>query len=372
MGIFDFAWNYVIIFLIVLTVLIFVHEWGHYWVARKAGVRVEVFSIGFGPEVFGWNDAAGTRWKFGAIPLGGYVKMFGEAASDIEEGTGDKQPAERPLSEEEKKVSFNHKTLGQRTAIVFAGPLANFIFAAAVVALLTAIVGTPRATAVIGDVTPGSAADAAGLIAGDRIIRVGDAEVALFEDLREIVSASAGRTLALEIQRGDDVINVSLTPKAVTGPDGTEIGLMGVRANPEAAEYRRLDPLSAVWAGLDYTVGTIGQIFAVIGQMISGDRSTDELGGPLRIAQISGDVAQNGTIELIMFMAALSINLGLINLFPIPVLDGGRLVFYAAEFVRGKPLGERAEEYGMRFGLALVLFLVVFVTWNDIRHLLSL
>ncbi|MAN79032.1 MAG: RIP metalloprotease RseP [Rhodospirillaceae bacterium] len=365
MSIVDFAFNYVVVFLIVLTILVFVHEWGHYWIARRCGVRVEVFSIGFGPEIFGWTDKHDTRWKISAIPLGGYVKMFGEADLGWEE-----EEEAQPLPPEEKAVSFHHKKLWQRSAIVFAGPAANFIFAAALVALLAGIIGTARPLAAVGEVQPGSAAEAAQMLPGDRITAIDGAPIKWFEDLRETVSAKPGVTLRMDVARGDEIVSLTVTPQArsIEGQD-TPIGLLGVRFDPQAVEYERQGPIDAVSTGAMYTVQMVTRIFGVLGEMISGHRSAEELGGPLRIAQLSGDIAQLGFKELVMFMAALSVNLGLINLFPIPVLDGGRLMFYAAEGLRGRPVAPKIEEYGMRLGLALVLFLVVFVTWNDITQM---
>jgi regulator of sigma E protease len=365
MNIVDFAFNYVVVFLIVLTILVFVHEWGHYWIARRCGVRVEVFSIGFGPEIFGWTDKHDTRWKISAIPLGGYVKMFGEADMGWEE-----EEESTPLPPEEKAVSFHHKKLWQRSAIVVAGPAANFIFAAVLVALLAGIVGTARPLAAVGEVQPGSAAALAQMLPGDRITAIDGEPIKWFEDLRRTVSAKPGVTLSVDILRGGDTLTLSVTPqsRSVEGQEAP-IGLLGVRFDPQAVEYERQGPAEAVSTGVGYTVEMVSRIFGVLGEMITGNRSAEELGGPLRIAQLSGDIAQLGFKELVMFMAALSVNLGLINLFPIPVLDGGRLMFYAAEGLRGRPVAPKIEEYGMRLGLALVLFLVVFVTWNDITQM---
>ncbi|PIW25972.1 MAG: RIP metalloprotease RseP [Rhodospirillales bacterium CG15_BIG_FIL_POST_REV_8_21_14_020_66_15] len=365
MNIVDFAFNYVVVFLVVLTILVFVHEWGHYWVARRAGVRVEVFSIGFGPEIYGWTDKHDTRWKISAIPLGGYVKMFGEADMGWEE----EEEAE-PLPPEEKAVSFHHKKLWQRSAIVAAGPIANFVFASVLVALLAGIVGTARPLAAVGEVQPGSAAAAAQLQAGDRIAAIDGQPIKWFEDLRRIVSAKPGVPLSMEILRGAETLTVTVTPRSHVLKDAkAPVGLLGVRFDPQAVEYERQGPVEAVSTGVGYTVDMVARIFGVLGEMIAGHRSAEELGGPLRIAQLSGDIAQLGFKELVLFMAALSVNLGLINLFPVPVLDGGRLVFYAAEGLRGRPVAPKIEEYGMRLGLALVLFLVVFVTWNDITQM---
>jgi regulator of sigma E protease len=363
----EFTWYYIVLFLFVLTVLVYVHEWGHYWVARKNGVRVEVFSIGFGPEVYGWTNEAGTRWKISAIPLGGYVKMLGQ--SDLpsdEEG-------EQPLSEEEQAVSFQNKTLAQRAAIVVAGPLANFIFAIVLFAGLIMTVGTPRHYAGVGNILPDSAAAEARLEVGDRIIDIDGQEVVWFSDLVRIVSANPGVPLKITVLRGKEELTLAATPKVQkrTDRDGNpvEIGLLGVRFDPEQAEYERQNPLQAVWLGARQTFALTTNILSYLGEMIVGDRSAEELGGPLKIAKLSGQMAQGGLDNLIFFMAALSVNLGLINLFPIPLLDGGHLLFMAVEAIRGRPLDERTQEYGFRFGLILVLILMVFATWNDLVDL---
>lgn len=359
-------WTYVLPFLIVLTVLVFVHELGHYLVARRNGVRIEVFSIGFGPELFGFTDRVGTRWKFSAIPLGGYVKMFGDAdaASTPDGGL-------RDMTEQERAVSFHHKRLGQRAAVVAAGPIANFLFAILALGILFIAQGQPFTPPDIGIVQPGSAAEEAGLEPGDRILAIDGAEIERFEDVQQIVRMNPGEAMNLVVLRDGREVGVSVTPQIteVTDRFGNthRIGLLGVGRS--GVEYRQLDPLSALWnAGKEtaqLTVGTLG----AVGQMIAGARGTEELGGPLRIAQMSGEVAQTGVVALVWFMAILSINLGLINLFPIPMLDGGHLLFYAVEAVRGKPLGDRAQDYGFRIGLALVLTLMVFATWNDLVHL---
>lgn len=359
-------WTYVIPFLVVLTVLVFVHELGHYWVARRNGVRIETFSIGFGPELFGRTDKTGTRWKFSAIPLGGYVKMFGDAdAASTPSG------AVRSMTPAEREVSFFHKRLGQRAAIVAAGPIANFLFAIIGLTLLFSIYGQPFTPADIGSVQPESAAAQAGMLPGDVIVEVDGQVIERFEEVQQIVRFNQGTPLALVVQRDGQRLPISVTPQVTTVTDrmgnSHTIGLLGI--GRAGMEYRRHDPLTALWqAGretVNLTVGTLG----AVGQMIGGSRGTEELGGPLRIAQMSGEVAQSGIVALIWFMAILSVNLGLINLFPIPMLDGGHLLFYAVEAIRGKPLGDRAQEYGFRIGLALVLTLMVFATWNDLVHL---
>ncbi|HVA12708.1 MAG TPA: RIP metalloprotease RseP [Stellaceae bacterium] len=358
--------GYVFWFLVVLTVLVFVHEFGHYLVARWNSVRVEVFSIGFGPELFGWNDRAGTRWKVSAIPLGGYVKMFGDA-----------DPASMPSSDvhemtpEERAVAFHHKRLPQRAAIVAAGPVANFIFAIVALAGLFATVGQPFTPPQVGTVQAGSAAAAAGIQPGDVVASIDGQAIERFEDVQRIVRLDPGRAMSLVVHRGDKDLTLSVTPKLseVTDRFGNkhQYGLLGIVG--QGVKYVRYGPVAAVGRAVGETADIVTGTLQAVWQMIIGARSTDELGGPLRIAQMSGEVAQYGFSAILPFMAVLSINLGLINLFPIPVLDGGHLLFYAAEALRGRPLGHRAQEYGFRFGLALVMTLMVFATWNDLVHL---
>ena len=326
MYILEITWDYIIPFLFVLTVLIYVHEWGHYSIARLNNVRVEVFSIGFGPEIYGWTNDAGTRWKISAVPLGGYVKMFGEDAM-AEEG--------REFTPEELAVSFHQKSLGQRAAIVSAGPLANFLFAIVLLAGLLSIVGTPRQLAGVGEILPASAAADAGLMTGDRIISINGEPLVSFDDLIEVVSANPGVRLEFIILRDGLEFPIAATPRPVTRENAAGqpvvIGQLGVRSDPAQVVYTRLNPVRATLMAVEKTISMSMKILSVVGEMISGSRSADDLGGPLRIAQMSGEMAQGGIVDLIFFMAALSINLGLINLFPIPVLDGGHLFFYIFE-----------------------------------------
>lgn len=366
MSVLIYLWDWVLPFVVVFSILVFVHEMGHYLAARCNRVRVEVFSIGFGPEIYGWFDRAGTRWKLSLVPLGGYVKMFGEqeAAADAD------QP---PLTPEEEAVSFQHKRLAQRAAIVAAGPVANFLFAIILLTGLFGTAGVPMPLAAVGKVQDGSAAASAGFEPGDRILSIDDQPIRWFDDLRRMVRARPGVPLRFEVMRGETKVTLSATPKPVeeTGEGEGErpIGLLGVMPDPAQIGYERLNPLTALWSATERTFSLTGQILAALGQIIAGSRTAEELGGPLRIAQLSGQMAQGGLVNLIFFMAALSINLGLINLFPIPMLDGGHLVFYVAEAIRGKPVDQRVQEYGFRFGLILVLLLMIFATWNDLVHL---
>jgi regulator of sigma E protease len=356
----------IIPFLVVLTVLVFVHELGHYLVARRNGVRIEVFSIGFGPELFGWFDRAGTRWKLSAIPLGGYVKMFGDSdASSMPSG------AIHEMSEQDRSVSFHHKRLGQRAAVVAAGPAANFLFAIVVLAGLFATIGQPFTPPDVGQVQPNSAAEQGGFKPGDTILRIDGQKIERFEDVQQAVRLNDGSPMHIVVKRDDKDVELTVTPQQqqITDRFGNvhRVGLLGIGRS--GVDYVRRDPASAVLRAAEETWSLSAGTLTAVWQMIIGARTTDELGGPLRIAQMSGEVAQGGIVSLISFMAVLSINLGLINLFPIPVLDGGHLLFYAAEAIRGKPLGQKAQEYGFRIGLALVLTLMVFATWKDLVHI---
>ena len=368
MNIIDMALNWGLPFLVALTILVFFHELGHFWVARLAKVRVEVFSVGFGAELFGWNDKAGTRWKIGVIPLGGYVKMFGQ--SDL---PGDEDEDQPPLTDKEKAVSFQHKTLAQRTAIVAAGPIANFLLSVVLIACLMATFGTARPYAGVGEMMPGSAAAEAGFEAGDRIVSIDGEAVEWFSDLVRIVSVQPEMLLKIKVRRGDDEFVLTATPKRhqQLGAEGktVEIGLLGVRYDPQQMHYERQNPLMAVWLGIQQTASLTEKTLSFLGQVISGRQGTEGIGGPLRIVQYAGITFQSGIENFILFLAVLSINLGLINLFPIPILDGGHLLFFAVEAIRGRPLGPQAQEYGFRFGLILVLILMVFVTWNDLVQL---
>jgi regulator of sigma E protease len=363
-GLAHFLWV-VFWFLIVLTVLVFIHELGHYLIARRNGVKIEVFSIGFGPELYGWWDRAGTRWKFSAIPLGGYVKMFGDA--DPSSGLAINLSQ---LSVDEREFSFHHKRLGQRAAIVAGGPIANFVFAIVALALLFMTYGQPFTPADVGQVLPGSAAEQGGIHPGDAITSIDGQSIDRFEDVQQIVRLNPSVPLTIVVKRDGEPVTLHVTPSRVEESDRLgrrEVGQLGIRGG--APKYVRRDPASAVVRAAGETWNLSATTLEAMWQMVIGRRTTDELGGPLRIAQLSGEVAQGGIVPLIWFMSVLSVNLGLINLFPVPVLDGGHLLFYAAEAIRGRPLGQRAQEYGFRIGLALVLTLMVFATWNDLVHI---
>jgi regulator of sigma E protease len=359
--------NWVLPFLILLTVLVFVHEMGHYLVARYCGVRVEVFSIGFGPEIYGWNGRDGTRWRFSVIPIGGYVKMFGEQPGEA--GPDGEGPE---LSAAERAESFAAKTLGQRAAIVFAGPFANFLFAVVMLAGMFMAIGQPFTPADISAVEPNSAAERAGLKPGDVIASINGTKIERFEQVVSIVRLAPGRPLEITVQReGREIVLdavIGVHERTDRFGNTQSIGRLGVRRGGGDRVLVRHDPAMAVWRASVETVVLSGQILDFVWQMINGSRTAKELGGPIRIAQISSDMWQLGFASMIMFAVALSINLGLLNLFPVPMLDGGHLMFYLFEAIRGKPLGERAQEYGFRIGIVMVLGLMVFATWNDLEY----
>ena len=362
----DLGVRAVVSFLFILGVIVFIHEMGHFLVARWNKVRIEVFSIGFGPEVFGWNDRHGTRWKVGLLPLGGYVRFFGDA--NAASMPGEDAPT---LSEAERAVSFHHKRLFQRAAIVFAGPFANFLLAIVILGVLFSTIGQRITPPDISMVKPGSAAEAAGFQPGDLILSIDGKPISRFEELQQVVRDSAGVPLTMVVRRDGREVPLVVTPRSVERTDRfgnvLRFGLLGVGRT--GVVYVRLNPLAAVGAAVAGTYNLTAGTVDAIAQMIAGTRSSDDLGGPIRIAQVAGEVAQDGFITIFWFMAVLSINLGLINLMPVPLLDGGHLLFYAFEAIRGRPLGERAQEYGFRIGIALLFSLMVFATWNDLVHL---
>jgi len=349
----------ILAFVVVLGVLVFIHELGHYLAARWCGVHVEVFSIGFGRAIASWTDKKGTVWKVAWLPLGGYVKLHGQERP--EDVPSDVRALWKPGQ------TFHEKQVGARAIVVAAGPLANFLLAAVLFAGLYGAVGRPTTPAVVGEVVAGSVAESAGLQPGDRIEAIDGAPIARFEDLQRTVSAAPGRSLSLTLRRGGEALTLPVVPEARDAGGGRMTGILGIRGG--AVEFEPMGPGSAVVAGFGQMWNVTTQTLGGLWQMITAQRGTEELGGPLRIAQMSGQVAQLGFVSLVSFIAVLSVNLALINLFPIPILDGGHLLFYLAEAIRGRPLPPRAQEYGMRAGLALLLALFIFATWNDLSHL---
>lgn len=363
--------GYIIPFLFVLTIVVFFHEFGHFLVARWCGVRVLMFSIGFGPELVGFNDRHGTRWKISAIPLGGYVKFFGD---DNAASTPD---AERLASmpEAQRSESFFYQKVRARAAIVAAGPIANFILAIIIFSGIFMFYGKQTTSARVDTVQAGSAAAAAGFKPGDLVLSIDRAKIDTFADMQRVVSGSAGETLTIEIERGGKLMTLKAVPalKEMTDSFGNKqrIGILGISRSmtPDDLKLQPVDPLNAVVLGAEETWFVIDRTLAYIGGVVVGREAADQLGGPIRIAQVSGQVASAGIVALIHLAAVLSVSIGLLNLFPIPLLDGGHLLFYGIEAARGRPLSDRAQEVGFRIGLAIVLMLMIFATFNDIVHL---
>jgi regulator of sigma E protease len=363
--------GYLIPFLFVLTIVVFFHELGHFLIARWCGVRVMVFSVGFGPELLGFTDRHGTRWKISAIPLGGYVKFFGdENVASVPD-----QSTTASMSAEELRYSFHHKPVSQRAAVVAAGPIANFILAIVIFAAVFTVYGKQSSSARVDAVQPGSAAATAGFQAGDVVLAIDGRTVSSFSDMQRIVGANAGRTLEFRIDRGGAPVTLTATPALKQGKDGFGNkycqAVLGVSRSMTPADVKTetVDPFTAVALGAAETWFIIDRTFSYIGGIFVGRECADQLGGPIRIAQISGQVASVSFAALLHLTAMLSVSIGLLNLFPVPLLDGGHLLFYGIEAARGRPLSERAQEIGFRIGLALVLMLMIFATFNDIIHL---
>ncbi len=363
--------GWVIPFLFGLSIVVFFHELGHFLVARWRGVRVLVFSVRFGPELVGFTDRYGTRWKISVVPLGGYVKFFGdENAASVPD-----QAAVASMSEQDRRVSFFHQPVASRAAIVAAGPIANFILAIVIFAAIFAIYGKQSTAARIDKVQPNSAAAASGLKPGDLVLSIDGRKIANFTEMQRIVGVSANRTLEFVVDRGGTPVTIVATPALTKGKDGlgnpTCQAVLGVERSvkPQDVHTETYDPLSAVWQGALETWFIVDRTFSYIGGLFTGRECADQLGGPIRIAQVSGQVAKLGFVPILSLAAMLSVSIGLLNLFPVPLLDGGHLLFYAIEAVRGRPLSERAQEIGFRIGLALVVMLMIFATFNDILHL---
>lgn len=366
----DTVVSYLIPFLFVLTVVVFVHELGHFLVARWCGVAVKVFSIGFGPEIFGFNDRKGTRWRFSWIPLGGYVKFI-----DDENAASAGQKSLDAMPEEQRKHSFQSKSLGQRAAIVAAGPIANFLLAIVIFAAIFSVFGERNTTAKVDAVNPGSAAERAGFQPGDVVISIDGTEIGNFSAMQRIVAMSPDQELHFVVNRGGATVDLTAIPerKEITDRFGNtmRIGLLGIQrsASPDDWTLERHDPATALVMGVQESYFVVSRSLGYLYDVVTGREKADQLGGPIRIAQVSGQVATAGFVALLNLAAIISVSIGLINLFPIPMLDGGHLLFYGIEAVRGRPLSESTQEIGFRIGLAFVLMLMIFATWNDLIHL---
>ncbi|MFL6844768.1 MAG: RIP metalloprotease RseP [Allosphingosinicella sp.] len=358
----SFIWT-VLSFLLVIGPLIFVHELGHYFVGRWFGVKADAFSIGFGQEVFGWTDRRGTRWKVGWLPLGGYVKFAGDMNA-----AGQASPEWLSLPAEERAATFQARPVWQRFLVVAAGPVTNFLAAIAIFTGFNLAYGVPQTPAVIGLVEPGSGAAQAGLRPGDRIVRIDGNRIGRFEDIMPIVMLKTGGPMAIDVARDGRPLRIDVQPHIMVERDrfGNEMRHPVIGIHPGDQVLVPASPLGAVGASVRQSWVVVATTVKGLGQIITGRRSAKELGGPLKIAKFSGEQASMGALPFLWFLAVISINLGFINLLPIPMLDGGHLLFYGIEAVRRKPLRPEAQEWAFRTGLAALLALMIFVTFNDL------
>lgn len=365
--------GYIVPFLLVLTLIVFVHEMGHYLAGRWSGIGITAFSVGFGPELVGFTDRRGTRWKLSAIPLGGYVKFL-----------GDDDPASIPdyesvsaLPEEVRKRTFLGAALWKRAVTVAAGPIANFVLAIAIFAVMFAIYGRQIADPIVAEVRPGSAAEEAGVRPGDLLVALDGSKVDTFDDVRRYVSVRPETKIVVTVRRAGEDIDLPMVPKRTEIIDQfgnkVELGLIGIVTNQETGNFRivHYGPLEAVGQGALQSWHIVTGTFDYLSNLLTGRMKADQLGGPIRVAQASGQMATLGVAAVLQLAAVLSVSIGLLNLMPVPVLDGGHLMFYAVEAVRGRPVGPGAQEIAFRIGMALVLMLMVFATWNDISMLLG-
>ena len=364
--------GYLLPFIAALTIIVFIHELGHFLVARWCGVAVEVFSIGFGREIFGWNDRLGTRWKVCWLPLGGYVKFEGDA-----------NPTSLPQATPDAGLTrtagnFHGKPVWKRAAVVAAGPIANFLLSIVIFAGVFAFVGMPMNEPRVGTVQPGSAAEKAGIKSGDLIAAIDGAKIETFGDIVKSVSFRGGEQLNVTIDRNGTPIVLNIVVGTVEEPDGfggtSRRGLLGISPPKDTAAtpLRRLSITDAVSQGTSETWRIVSVTFKYLGKLVRGQESSKQIGGPVSIAKMAGDAASSGVIRFAIFIAFLSTSVGLINLFPIPMLDGGHLVYYAIETVSGKPLGKQAQEWGFRVGLSLVAMLMAFGFWNDLTRVFAM
>jgi regulator of sigma E protease len=339
--------------------------------ARACGIRILVFSIGFGPEIAGFNDRYGTRWKISAVPLGGYVKFFGD---DNAASVPDKAAA-AAMTEAEKKDSFIFQPVRSRAAVVAAGPIANFVLAIAIFAIIFTTVGRQTTSARVDSVQAGSAAQVAGFQPGDLVLTINGEKIESFSDMQRIVSINAGEPLTIEVDRGGVQMALKAVPQLKELKDNFgnvhKLGVLGISRSmaPGDIKTEKVGPLRGIVMGAQETWFVVDRTMAYIAGVFAGREAADQLGGPIRIAQVSGQVATAGFAALFHLTAVLSVSIGLLNLFPIPLLDGGHLLFYSIEAIRGRPLSERAQEVGFRIGLAIVVMLMIFATFNDILHL---
>ena len=355
-------------FLFVLSIVVVIHELGHFQVARWCGVDVSEFAVGFGREIAGWHDSKGTRWRLNWIPLGGYVKFMDDANGASMPDAG----AIASMSDEARAGSFHGKPLWKRAAVIVAGPMANFLLAICLLSGIFMFYGEAITPARIDEVVEGGAAEKAGLKAGDLIVAIDGVKIESFTDLQRIVSGSAEQKLELEYDRAGKLSTVQLTPELKEAPDGfggtIRVGMLGIKRNGLATSwsYKKYGPLEAIGHSVSVGYHFIGDNLSYMRKVAVGRESANQLGGPVRIADASGKICSAGLVPCLHFTAMISVGIGLFNLFPIPPLDGGHLMFYLAEAVRRRPLSEAAQGIGFRIGLAFILMLAVLANWNDL------
>jgi len=364
--------NYLIPFIILITVVVFIHEYGHYYFAKKYGVGITDFSIGFGKEIIGWKDKSGTRWKICWIPLGGYVKFYGDRNVFSQ---SEQQEVIKQYKEEDRKKLFILKPLYQRSIIVAAGPLANFLLAIIIFAMINMFAGKDMTPAVIEEVQKESPAFVAGLKKNDRIVSIDNKKVESILEVSTLINVSTAETIEFLLLRNNQEISILVKPKLVDGKDAlgndTKKRIVGIKLSPLNSEFhnKKLGPSKALYYSFKEVWFVTVTSLNYLGKMITGSADSSQLGGPIRIAKITGQVAEYGIIPFFSIMAYISISLGLINLFPIPMLDGGHLMFYFFEKILGKPLSQKTQESFFRIGLFLLFSLMFFVTFNDLRDI---
>ncbi len=370
---FGFLTGYILPYVVVLSLLVFVHELGHYLAGRWSGIRVLAFSIGFGPEIVGFTDGHGTRWKLSAIPLGGYVRFYGDAdAASLADGN---ELAEMSLAERAQTLAG--AKLWKRAITVAAGPIANFLAAIAIFAVLFGIYGKPVADPVVAEVRDGSAAFEAGVRPGDVLVALDGKRIDTFDDVVRYISMRPEIPVVVTVRRDGAEIGLDMVPRRTVTTDRfgneMEVGQIGIVTNQQSGNFRiiELTPIEAVGEGALQTWHIVTGTFDYLSNLIAGRMNADQLGGPVRVVQASGQMATLGVVALLNLAAVLSVSLGLLNLMPVPVLDGGHLVLYALEAIRGKPVGQTAQEIAFRIGLIMILSLMVFATWNDISRLIG-
>tara|TARA_A100001388_G_scaffold48986_1_gene32630 strand:+ start:2430 stop:3539 length:1110 start_codon:yes stop_codon:yes gene_type:complete len=364
--------EFIVPFIILIIVVVFVHEYGHYYFARRYGVGVTDFSIGFGKELFGWNDKSGTRWKVCWVPLGGYVKFFGDR--NVFSQT-DRDEILKKYDEKDREKLFTLKPLYQRSLIVFGGPLANFILAILIFLMINIFVGKDFTPAMISEVTKNSPAQVAGLKKNDIIISIDDKKVKSILDVSKFITLSTSEFIDFKVSRYDQPIQIKVKPNFVDTEDnlGNKIKkrMVGIQLSPykNTVNHQKLGPVKALYYSVNEVYFVTISTLKYLGTIITGKGDSSQLGGPIRIAKISGQVAEFGIVPFLSMMAYISISLGLINLFPIPLLDGGHLMFYGIEKILGRPLTQKTQEGFFRIGMFLLLSLMFFATFNDLKDL---